>query len=286
MNSSAMLALAILAPAILALASAQLPEGCSQISECRTEIAACFLDAECLKKILCLANCGFTDAECAFTCGMANLDNQIFLDFLQCNADIGCLPSYPEEGECLATWDEALQDVTDIADVEGSWWVLKGQNCGQEGWPGGYDGYPCQNCHYKRVEGTTDQWINNQTYCSGANNVCTSPYFVTIADLSLLSPGVVRGDYPLGQAPVVPQIEDWHWLSMPHPDWALAIWCGYNPALVYNGGLLVSKHRSMALIPPEVEAELRLATARFGMDYDAMCESDNSNCPNGYAEYE
>ena len=32
--------------------------------------------------------------------------------------------------------------------VAGDWWVVKGQNCGQDGWPGAYDWYPCQgNIH-------------------------------------------------------------------------------------------------------------------------------------------
>ena len=29
--------------------------------------------------------------------------------------------------------------------IQGDWWILKGQNCGQdEIWNGGYDAYPCQ----------------------------------------------------------------------------------------------------------------------------------------------
>jgi hypothetical protein len=82
--------------------------------------------------------------------------------------------------------------------------VLKGLNCGQEGWPGGYDWYPCQHSRFIQVEG--DYWIHNQTYCAGSNSECTSPIFVTIPDTTLLSPGVTRSVYPEGEAPVVPQV--------------------------------------------------------------------------------
>ena len=89
--------------------------------------------------------CEPTDSDCAFTCSMAGLENQHFLDFmqvglqpkgkgvdlpystglifsgskshlfmLQCNADIGCLPNYPPDGVCLATADQALQVISKI----------------------------------------------------------------------------------------------------------------------------------------------------------------------------
>ena len=72
----------------------------------------------------------------------------------------------PQDGVCLAEDSEALQVYKSVCSdmqvfhsflheyskalddlprqVEGDWWVVKGQNCGQEGWPGGYDWYPCQ----------------------------------------------------------------------------------------------------------------------------------------------
>jgi len=37
-----------------------------------------------------------------------------------------CLEKYEEDGICLATFDQALQDLTDIEQVKGDWWVLKG----------------------------------------------------------------------------------------------------------------------------------------------------------------
>jgi hypothetical protein len=45
---------------------------------------------------------------------MDALENQAYLDFLQCNADVGCMPEYPEDGQCLVTPEQALQDLTDI----------------------------------------------------------------------------------------------------------------------------------------------------------------------------
>ena len=44
------------------------------------------------------------------------------------------------------------QNLTNLNEVAGDWWVVKGQNCGQEGWPSGFDWYPCQG------------WITAVTY--------------------------------------------------------------------------------------------------------------------------
>ncbi len=97
------------------------------------------------------------------------------------------------------------QDITDLNQVSGDWWVVKGQNCGQEGWPGGYDWYPCQ--HGRFLEEEDGSWINNTTYCAGSDSVCTSPILVTTPDIYLTAPGVVRHDYPEGEAPVLPQVD-------------------------------------------------------------------------------
>lgn len=68
-------------------------------------------------------------------------------------------------------------------------------------------------------------------------------------------------------------------MSYPDPDWALVIWCGFNPALKYHGAFVVSRHRSLKMLPANVEVELRAAAERFGMNWDNMCESDNTLCP-------
>lgn len=38
-----------------------------------------------------------------------------------------CLDKYEEDGRCLATVDQGLQDLTDVELVKGDWWVLKGK---------------------------------------------------------------------------------------------------------------------------------------------------------------
>ena len=91
-------------------------------------------------------------------------------------------------------------------------------------------------------------------------------------------PGVVHHDYPLGQAPLVPQIEDWKFVSMPHPEWALIVWCGHNPLIEYNGAFVISRQRSLDGIPKEVEEEFRKVAPQFSLDYDQMCVSDDTEC--------
>jgi hypothetical protein len=43
------------------------------------------------------------------------------------------------------------------------------------------------------------------TYCSGKDNTCDSEFIVTVANISLPAPGVVRHDYT--DAPLAPQVE-------------------------------------------------------------------------------
>ncbi len=129
--------------------------------------------------------------------------NEHFRTLLKCMVENDCMTKYEDDGLCLATDDQALQDITDIEQVKGDWWVLKGWNCGQDDvWRGAYDWYPCQHGRFIVDNG---EWINNTTYCNGQDSVCTSDLIVTIPKLSLPSPGVVSHDYPEGEAPIVPQ---------------------------------------------------------------------------------
>jgi len=248
------------------------------VTHCGWETTQCVLDPKCWEVLTCLQDCqGQPDeAGCSFECGMEDADEN-FQNLVKCMVDNDCMAKYEDDGICMAEDSDALQEITDISQVQGDWWVLKGQNCGQdEIWRGGYDWYPCQHGRFETVE--EGDWINNTTYCNGKDSQCTSEIIVTIPKLSLISPGVVRHNYPQGQAPIVPQVEDWKFVAFPDPDWALVIWCGHNPVLQYNGAFVVSRKQNMDNLTEEIDQELRSAAEKFGIDYDAMCISDNTSC--------
>ena len=48
----------------------------------------------------------------------------------------------------------------------------------------------------------------------------------------------------------------------------------------YNGGLLLSRFRNDNNMSNSVRDELRDSAKKFGLDFDKMCPSDNSWCPN------
>ena len=50
----------------------------------------------------------------------------------------------------------------------------------------------------------------------------------------------------------------------------------------YNGGLLLSRHRNDANMPANVREELRKTASSFGLNFDDMCSSDNSWCPESW----
>ena len=247
-------------------------------THCFLQLGQCVLDSQCYKVLTCLQECADApdQAGCAFGCGMLD-GNEHFRNLLKCMVENDCMVKYDDDGLCLATNDQALQSITDIEQVKGDWWVLKGRNCGQDDvWPGGYDWYPCQHARFAKVD--EGYWINNTTYCNGKDSTCTSDTIVTIPRLELIAPGVVRHDYPEGEAPIVPQVEDWKFVAIPDPDWALVIWCGSNPVLKYNGAFVISRHRSLNELTEDIELQLMEATEKFGIDYGAMCVSDNTKC--------
>ncbi len=59
------------------------------VQECDDELLACFGDPDCIEAIVCVASCDLDDAECIFSCAMSNLENENYLNFMQCAADTG-----------------------------------------------------------------------------------------------------------------------------------------------------------------------------------------------------
>ena len=113
---------------------------------------------------------------------------------------------------------------------------------------------------------------------------------------SLHWPGLIRLEYD--DEPLLPQVERWHLVAvtpLEDPAWLLVMWsavtstassltmmlcrCGTNPALDYNGAFLLSRGRTEAGLPAEAEAAFRQVAARHGVDWDSMCVSDNTQCP-------
>jgi len=215
-------------------------------------------------------------AQCQFECEMTlGINNEVFIRLLQCMAEHGCLPDLPPDGDCLAGPDDTVQEITDISMVEGDWWVVRGVNCGQDNhWSGGYDWYPCQHERYLRLG---DGWINNTTYCGGTDSVCTTGQIVTVPHATMPSPGLIRLEYD--DEPLLPQVERWHIVSHPEPDFMFVMWCGQNPALDYNGAFVLSRGRTQEGMLGETEAQFREVAMQHGVEYDEMCLSDNTQCP-------
>lgn len=289
------------------------------IKHCSKEFLACgaksLTGEPCIKAMQCEIGCNKLESEvghnrapgCAYICEMTTgYKSPAFTDLMTCGKDNKCLPFYPDDGECLATDSDALQNITSLDQVAGDWWVVKGINCGQvadgepfhpgmnypalnptkgKNFPGGYDWYPCQHERVVKSTGTdfpfpTSPWVNNITYCGGANGglkECNSTIIDTVANITMCAPGVVCHNYT--DAPLKPQFEHWRIISFPHPDWMFTIWCGETPLLKYNGGITLSKHRSVKDMPKWVEENFRQTALRFGITWEQMCPSHNEGCP-------
>lgn len=253
-------------------------------SKCWDPTLSCLGDMACLKTLACVMHCGATveeeaEAACAYLCEMTHgYENQAFLDLIICMVNSECLARYPQDGICHADDSHGVETIDSLSKIAGDWWVINGLNCGQDrNYPGGYDWYPCQHERFIYLE-DQDQWINNVTYCGGKDSVCNTDMIVTVANVSLPSPGVVRHDYT--DAPLAPQQESWRIVSWPDQgDYLLMLWCGRLPVLDYNGGIVLSRKRSDKEMPETVKNELRRVAKKFGLDYDSFCPSDNTECP-------
>jgi len=249
---------------------------------CSDRAYQCWKDQECYDILMCMQKCQDSQSgTCILDCGLAKIsNNEGFQNLMHCMMKNNCIPPTPPDGKCLAEDSDALFLLTDLETVKGDWWVLKGQNCGQDDvWRGGFDWYPCQHGRFEKVD--DGSWINNTTFCGGNDSKCLNDkYYVTVPQIYIEAdrPGIVVHDYPLGQAPLVPQIEDWKFVSIPHPDWALVVWCGHNPLIQFNGAYIISRQRSLDNIPKEVEEEFRRVAPQFSLDYDKLCVSDNTKC--------
>ena len=49
-------------------------------------------------------------------------------------------------------------------------------------------------------------------------------------------------------------------------------------SLFFAGAFVVSRNQNLNNLPEEIDQELRSAAEKFGIDYDAMCISDNTSC--------
>ncbi|XP_023348717.1 violaxanthin de-epoxidase, chloroplastic [Eurytemora carolleeae] len=244
---------------------------------CALQSGACVLDPQCFETLQCMIGCSGKpdESQCQFECEMTlGNGNEVFEDLLRCMAANGCFPEVPPDGICLASESDTVQEITDIEMVAGSWWVVRGVNCAQDDvWLGGYDWYPCQHERYLRLG---DGWINNTTYTGGSDSIPTTDVLVTIPHATMPSPGLIRLEYD--DEPLLPQIERWHIVSKPSDDYMMVFWCGTNPALDYNGGFVLSRTRTQNEMPSEIEEEFRRVAASLGVDYDAMCVTDNTLC--------
>jgi len=254
------------------------PETCLFL-HCPVQVGACVLDTNCMAILTCMQDCNDRPdgAQCMAACEWTiDTNNLPFKHLLDCMLKHDCMEHLPDDGTCLAGPEDTLQDITQLDQVGGSWWVVRGLNCGQDDlWTGAYDWLPCQHGRYLELE--DGGWINNTTFCGGTNSSCTTQQIVTAPAATMASPGVIRLEYD--DVPLLPQVERWHVVAWPEPDFIMVIWCGQNPVVNYNGGFILSRGRTQAEMLPSSEEAFRASCDSFGIDYDAMCVSDNSLCP-------
>lgn len=251
--------------------------GC-MFANCSKSFGACMLNGLCRQAALCNYKCQgkANDVACNLLCELTyGYNSSQYRAMIQCMSDHGCLPVLPPDGKCLAGDADTVKNLTDLSQSKGKWWILRGLNCGQRGWPAAFDYFPCQRDEFVLENGV---WVDHIAYCGGANNTCTTPIMYTVANVSITKPGVITHWYT--DPPLTPQIEEWRVLSWPHPDWMLYIYCGSTPTGAYAGGSVVSRldRPAAEAIPKYVETIFKATALQFGFNYDTMCVSNVTKC--------
>jgi hypothetical protein len=69
----------------------------------------------------------------------------------------------------LAQNNQTIETLTQMDQVAGKWWILKGLNCGQDSvWRAGFDYYPCQRDEF--IQQKDGKFVDFISYCGGKNN--------------------------------------------------------------------------------------------------------------------
>ena len=45
---------------------------------------------------------------------------------MNCMIDGNCMSNYPQDGHCVANDEDGDASLTDLKEIEGDWWVIKG----------------------------------------------------------------------------------------------------------------------------------------------------------------
>lgn len=101
-------------------------------SHCLMSSVACFRNVECRRAVMCNQKCLKSDNEaaCNLLCQLTvGYDNKKYINLLRCMAAHNCLPKLPPDGKCMAKAEDGIKELTDLSQIEGSWWILKGYAC-------------------------------------------------------------------------------------------------------------------------------------------------------------
>lgn len=267
------------------------------LTKCTIPMILCVLDPDCREALECNASCSAAGGQaeqqaCNLVCQLTQGgSSERYSALVQCFAENGCLPTLPEgtDGRCLVTSENIhhVYELESFEELQGTWLETRGLNCGVSGsgWEGGYDTLPCRASSWVF---NAEQWWYHTSFCAPAEDGnCGEEgpvYLIAEPRKSDQIPGLIDVDY--ANPPLQPQEERWYILSKPHPDWIMYNYCGSTPAGEYAGVNVMTRatEASDAAMPPEVEAAFRQAAIDFDFSYDAMCITDQSQCPPVAAE--
>jgi len=242
------------------------------LKKCLTDFTFCAANKECRTALGCLAQCGDdSEPRCAYDCGY--FDEELPLaKFIDCQSENQC-SNTTTIGRCYGKDDDADQSLTSISQIHGVWWSVKGLDCGGSSGPG-WDAQPCTKLDIST--NAAGESRSNGSFCFGSGSTCQSEVLAYDKELKLRAPGVLLTKYFVNGSKV-PRFERQRVLALAG-DFALISTCSRAKTFRVHNMNVFSKNRIFGQISDSEKEQLRQATAKHGVDLDAMCNIDNSSC--------
>jgi len=247
--------------------------GTCLLQKCRTPLAKCILNPNCLANVICINTCNGKEDEsgCQIDCGNI-FENDVVGEFNKCAvSDMTCVPQKQDDGSYPVPAKELLVPSFDTSLFNGRWYISAGQNKL-------FDTFPCQVHFFTetapgkffgklnwRIEEPDGEFFTRDAVQEFVQDPANPAHLINHDN-----------EYLHYQ-------DDWYILDYAKdgnkegtPPFALVYYRGENDAWVGYGGAVV--YTRDAQLPESLRPRLREAAKKVGFDFDKDFTVNDNTC--------
>ena len=247
------------------------------LTKCAGSATGCLADEKCREAVDCAKNCWskwdedntsekYHVQNCTNTCAFS-YRVPAYLKFMTCVGDNQCMNFPPIPSQCKAPGNITILKQLSMADLNGSWWVIRGRHPV-------YDCYPCQHLFFEQVNASTWKYLPRyQVYlANGSLATMNEPYYI---------PSTKPGS-PISFAyhdTGLYHNETWYLVDGAEDEdgsYILLYYCGNTLEWYYDGFLLLNRKETMSL--PTMSKIVDLIKQTTGLDTSTFCAPKTLGC--------